>query len=93
MRRHGTRSPAALQQTAAIADLGEHKNSTVTSRVYRHQLRPVITQGAEAMDAIFDAATLAETATTDQDQWRPVWLLPDSEDRKRGPPAKRRNPF
>ena len=37
----------------AIADLVGHKNSTVTARVYRHQLRPVITQGAEAMDAIF----------------------------------------
>ena len=37
----------------SIADLVGHKNSTVTARVYRHQLRPVITQGAEAMDAIF----------------------------------------
>ena len=40
----------------AIADLVGHKNSTVTARVYRHQLRPVITQGAEAMDAIFSEA-------------------------------------
>jgi integrase len=30
-----------------IADLAGHKNSTVTARVYRHQLKPVITQGAE----------------------------------------------
>ena len=37
----------------AIADLVGHKNSTVTARVYRHQLRPMITQGAEAMDTIF----------------------------------------
>jgi hypothetical protein len=37
----------------SIADLVGHKNSTVTARVYRHQLWPVITQGAEAMDAIF----------------------------------------
>jgi integrase len=36
-----------------IADLAGHKNSTVTARVYRHQLKPVITQGAEAMDVIF----------------------------------------
>ena len=37
----------------AIADLVGHKNATVTARVYRHQLRPVITQGAEVMDTIF----------------------------------------
>ena len=43
----------------AIADLVGHKNSTVTARVYRHQLRPVINQGAEAMDAIFDQAATA----------------------------------
>jgi integrase len=36
-----------------IADLAGHKNSTVTARVYRHQLKPVITQGAETMDVIF----------------------------------------
>ena len=50
-----------------------HKNSTVTARVYRHQLRPVINQGAEAMDAIFDQAATAghpqpaDTAPIDQD--------------------------
>jgi hypothetical protein len=49
------------------------KNSTVTARVYRHQLRPVINQGAEAMDAIFDQAATAghpqpaDLATIDQD--------------------------
>jgi integrase len=36
-----------------IADLVGHKNSTVTARVYRHQIRPVIAQGAATMDAIF----------------------------------------
>ena len=46
----------------AIADLVGHKNSTVTARVYRHQLRPVITQGAEAMDAIFSQPKGAKSA-------------------------------
>ena len=46
----------------AIADLVGHKNSTVTARVYRHQLRPVITQGAEAMDAIFSQPKDAKSA-------------------------------
>jgi hypothetical protein len=55
------------------ADLVGQKNSTVTARVYRHQLRPVINQGAEAMDAIFDQAATAghpqpaDLATIDQD--------------------------
>ena len=46
----------------AIADLVGHKNSTVTARVYRHQLRPVITQGAEAMDTIFSQPKDAKSA-------------------------------
>jgi integrase len=45
-----------------IADLAGHKNSTVTARVYRHQLRPVITQGAEAMDTIFNPTKAAKSA-------------------------------
>jgi Phage integrase family len=48
-----------------IADLAGHKNSTVTARVYRHQLKPVITQGAETMDdtmLILDA--IAQPART-----------------------------
>jgi integrase len=45
-----------------IADLAGHKNSTVTARVYRHQLRPVITQGAEAMDTIFNPTKDAKSA-------------------------------
>jgi hypothetical protein len=46
----------------------------MNARVYRHQLRlPVITKGAEAMDAIFDQAATAghaqpaDPATADQD--------------------------
>jgi integrase len=46
----------------AIADLVGHKNATVTARVYRHQLRPVITQGAEAMDTIFSQPKDAKSA-------------------------------
>jgi integrase len=45
-----------------IADLVGHKNSIVTARVYRHQLRPVITEGAETMDAIFNQRKDARSA-------------------------------
>ncbi|MWA02308.1 tyrosine-type recombinase/integrase [Actinomadura sp. LD22] len=37
----------------AIADLCGHSSPAVTGEVYRHQLRPVITKGAEAVDAVF----------------------------------------
>ncbi|MED7932011.1 site-specific integrase [Nonomuraea sp. LP-02] len=37
----------------AIARLVGHRNTTVTETVYRKQLRPVILDGAEAMDQIF----------------------------------------
>ncbi|WP_409056800.1 tyrosine recombinase XerC [Streptomyces sp. SYP-A7185] len=37
-----------------IARLVGHSGSSTTERVYRKQLRPVITEGAEAMDQIFD---------------------------------------
>jgi integrase len=36
-----------------IADLVGHKGTLVTERVYRHQLRPVITKGAETMNTVF----------------------------------------
>lgn len=36
-----------------IADLCGHSGTTVTDRVYRHQLRPVLLTGAVAMDQIF----------------------------------------
>jgi integrase len=36
-----------------IADLRGHSGSTVTEKVYRHQLRPVLLSGAVAMDRIF----------------------------------------
>lgn len=36
-----------------IADLCGHSGTTVTEKVYRHQLRPVLLSGAIAMDRIF----------------------------------------
>ena len=36
-----------------ISRLMDHSSSNVTETVYRHQIRPVITTGAEAMDKIF----------------------------------------
>ncbi|MFC4943289.1 tyrosine-type recombinase/integrase [Pseudonocardia sp. GCM10023141] len=39
-----------------IARLLGHSGTTVTERVYRHQLRPVLEEGAESMDALFPTA-------------------------------------
>ena len=39
-----------------IARLVGHASSKVTETVYRHQLRPVMTTGAEMMDALLGAA-------------------------------------
>jgi len=36
-----------------IARLLGHNGTAVTERVYRHQLRPILEEGAGAMDAIF----------------------------------------
>jgi integrase len=36
-----------------IADLVGHNGTGVTEKVYRHQLKPVITKGAETMNSIF----------------------------------------
>ena len=36
-----------------IADLCGHAGTVVTEKVYRHQLRPVLLDGAIAMDRIF----------------------------------------
>ncbi|OLE22693.1 MAG: site-specific integrase [Actinobacteria bacterium 13_1_20CM_3_71_11] len=41
----------------AIADLCGHSGTTVTEKVYRHQLRPVLLGGAIAMDKIFETPT------------------------------------
>ena len=42
-----------------IARLVGHTSTTVTETVYRHQIRPVIVLGAEAMDRIFRDDTAA----------------------------------
>jgi len=36
-----------------IADLCGHAGTTVTEKVYRHELRPVLLDGAVVMDRIF----------------------------------------
>jgi integrase len=39
--------------TEEIARLVGHSSTRVTETVYRRELRPVITTGAEVMDAVF----------------------------------------
>jgi integrase len=53
-----------------IADLVGHKGTLVTERVYRHQLKPVITKGAETMNTVFSKqkAAGAEQAPTAQEE-------------------------
>ncbi|MEV6595584.1 tyrosine-type recombinase/integrase [Actinoplanes sp. NPDC051346] len=43
-----------------IADLCGHSGTSVTEKVYRHQLRPVLLTGAAAMDRIFALDTAVE---------------------------------
>ncbi|MBC6456339.1 tyrosine recombinase XerC [Actinomadura sp. HBU206391] len=42
-----------------IADLVGHSSTAVTEEVYRHQLKPVITKGAETMNSIFSPSKSA----------------------------------
>jgi integrase len=44
-----------------IADLVGHKGTSVTERVYRHQLKPVITTGATTMNTIFNSTRQSTT--------------------------------
>ena len=53
-----------------ISCLGGHSSSNVTETVYRHQIRPVITVGAEAMDKIF--ATSIDLPCGSRTDRRPV---------------------
>jgi integrase len=39
-----------------IARLAGHTNSRTTELVYRHQLRPIMEKGAEALDQLFSGA-------------------------------------
>lgn len=45
-----------------IADLVGHASTAVTEEVYRHQLKPVITRGAETMNTIFNQHRQAKSA-------------------------------
>ena len=45
-----------------IADLVGHKTTVVTQKVYRHQLKPVITTGATMMNSILDRQKGARSA-------------------------------
>jgi len=50
-----------------VARLVGHRGTIVTEAVYRKQLRPVITQGAEAMDRIFASEDLQKHPGTPAD--------------------------
>ena len=45
-----------------ISHLVGHASTNVTEKVYRKELRPVLTKGARAMDALFDGGGRAELA-------------------------------
>ena len=45
-----------------IADLVGHKGTSVTERVYRHQLKPVITKGATTMNTLFNQTKETKSA-------------------------------
>ncbi len=45
-----------------IARLAGHSSSRTTEVVYRHELRPVITTGAEVMDQLFKADNLSRAS-------------------------------
>ena len=39
-----------------ISRLVGHSDTTITERVYRHQLRPVLEEGADTMDTLFPSS-------------------------------------
>ena len=53
-----------------IARLVGHRGTIVTEAVYRKQLRPVITEGAETMDRIFASEDLQKHPRTSADRDR-----------------------
>jgi hypothetical protein len=77
-----------------IADLVGHAGTAVTEKVYRHQLKPVITKGAETMNTIFKTKTKtqARSACGWLPLWLPIWLPLTTQDRK-GLRIKIRNPL
>jgi hypothetical protein len=48
--------------TPSAAALVGHSSTAVTDEVYRHQLKPVITKGAETMNTIFNSRSQAKSA-------------------------------
>lgn len=48
-----------------VARLVGHRGTVVTEAAYRKQLRPVITEGAETMDRLFETSTDVEDPRTD----------------------------
>ena len=56
----GTLCVAAVEHGLSIEDISHlvgHANSRITESVYRKELRPVLTRGAGAMDALFPDST------------------------------------
>jgi integrase len=49
-----------------IGDLCGHAGTTVTAKVYRHQLRPVLLTGAVAMDQIFEPEPTPDAEAKDE---------------------------
>jgi hypothetical protein len=53
--RSGAIAPAEVNRCPT-----RHASTTTTSTVYRHQLRPVMTKGADLLDRAFAKSLLAE---------------------------------
>ena len=58
-----------------IARLAGHSNTRTTEVVYRRELRPVLTTGAEAMDRLFRPAASVRLARVDAARHGPICLL------------------
>jgi integrase len=57
---------------APLEDISQfvgHVSTSVTETVYRHEIRPVLTKGAAAMDKIFKVAPASAEA-----EWLPSWF-------------------
>ena len=59
------RSASWVSRAEEIVRLVGHRSTTVTEAVYRKQLRPVLTEGAEAMDRIFASEDVPPRPDTD----------------------------
>jgi len=54
--RHTFVSLLSANDVSLEARLVGHSGTGVTERVYRHEIRPALTHGAEIMDSLFDAS-------------------------------------